>query len=155
ARTRLMGIAVSAEILQRALNDPNAKESTGLTRQQADAVLSMQLQRLTGLEADKLAQEYTGLKADIARYEELLADQQNILALVRADLNELKSKYADARRSVISDEEVGDFDKEALLRVENMVVTVTHDGYIKRLPPSTYRAQGRGGRGITATNTKE
>ena len=56
---------------------------------------------------------------------------------------------------MISDEEVGDFDKEALIREENMVVTVTHDGYIKRLPPSTYRAQGRGGRGITATNTKE
>jgi DNA gyrase subunit A len=155
ARTRLMGIAVSAEILQRALDDPNAKESTGLTRQQADAILAMQLQRLTGLEADKLAQEYRGLKADIARYEEILADQQKILALVRADLVEIKGKYADARRSVISDEEVGDFDKEALVRVENMIVTVTHDGYIKRLPPSTYRAQGRGGRGITATNTKE
>ena len=57
--------------------------------------------------------------------------------------------------AMISDEELGDFDKEALIREENMVVTVTHDGYIKRLPPSTYRAQGRGGRGITATNTKE
>ena len=56
---------------------------------------------------------------------------------------------------MISDEELGDFDKEALIREENMVVTVTHDGYIKRLPPSTYRAQGRGGRGIAATNTKE
>jgi DNA gyrase subunit A len=155
ARTRLMGIAVSAEILQRALNDPNAKESTGLTRQQADAILSMQLQRLTGLEADKLAQEYAGLKENIANYEAILADEKKILAMVRADLTELKNKYADARRSEISDEEVGDFDKEALLRVENMVVTVTHDGYIKRLPPSTYRAQGRGGRGITATNTKE
>ncbi len=74
---------------------------------------------------------------------------------MRADLIELKTKYADPRRSFISDEEVGDFDKEALIREENMVVTVTHDGYIKRLPPSTYRAQGRGGRGITATNTKE
>ena len=155
ARTRLMGIAVSAEILQRALNDPEAKESAGLTRQQADAILSMQLQRLTGLEADKLAQEYAGLKANIAGYEAILADEKKILALVRADLIELKDRFADARRSVISDEELGDFDKEALLRVENMVVTVTHDGYIKRLPPSTYRAQGRGGRGITATNTRE
>jgi DNA gyrase subunit A len=155
ARTRLMGIAVSAEILQRALNDPSARESTGLTRQQADAILAMQLQRLTGLEADKLAQEYAGLKANIASYEGILADEQKILDLIRADLTELKNKYADPRRSVISDEEVGDFDKEALLRVENMVVTVTHDGYIKRLPPSTYRAQGRGGRGITATNTRE
>ena len=81
--------------------------------------------------------------------------RQMIRDLVRADLIELKTKYADPRRSEISDEEVGDFDKEALIREENMVVTVTHDGYIKRLPPSTYRAQGRGGRGITATNTKE
>ena len=155
ARTRLMGMAVSAEILRRALNDPEAKESTSLTRMQADAILAMQLQRLTGLEADKLAQEYIGLKADIAGYERILADEKLILDMIRADLRELKAKYADPRRSMISDEELGDFDKEALIREENMVVTVTHDGYIKRLPPSTYRAQGRGGRGIAATNTKE
>ena len=150
-----MGMAVSAEILRRALNDPEAKESTNLTRMQADAILAMQLQRLTGLEADKLTQEYIGLKADIAGYERILADENVILDMIRADLREMKAKYADPRRSMISDEELGDFDKEALIREENMVVTVTHDGYIKRLPPSTYRAQGRGGRGIAATNTKE
>src|SRR3954468_302274 len=155
ARTRLMDMAVSAEILRRALNDPEAKASTSLTRMQADAILAMQLQRLTGLEADKLSQEYIGLKADIAGYERILADENVILDIIRADLRELKGKYADRRRSVISDEEVGDFDKEALIREEYMVVTVTHDGYIKRLPPSTYRAQGRGGRGIAATNTKQ
>ena len=155
ARTRLMGIGVSAEILRRALNDPEAKQSTSLTRMQADAILAMQLQRLTGLEADKLAQEYIGLKSDIAGYERILTDENVILELIRVDLQELKAKYANARRSEISDEEVGDFDKEALIREEYMVVTVTHDGYIKRLPPSTYRAQGRGGRGIAATNTKE
>src|SRR5262249_58939525 len=75
--------------------------------------------------------------------------------LIRADLRELKAKYADPRRSMISEEELGDYDKEALIREEYMVVTVTNDGYIKRLPPSTYRAQNRGGRGITAANTKE
>ena len=155
ARTRLMGIAVSAEILRRALDDPEAKESAGLTRMQADAILIMQLQRLTGLEADKLAQEYLGLKADIAGYERILADEGLILDIIRADLREMKEKYANPRRSMISDEEIGDYDKEALIREEYMVVTVTHDGYIKRLPPSTYRAQGRGGRGIAATNTKE
>jgi DNA gyrase subunit A len=155
ARTRLMGMAVSAEILRRALNDPEAKESTNLTRMQADAILAMQLQRLTGLEADKLAQEYIELKNDIAGYERLLGDESLILDVIRSDLRELKSKYANPRRSEISDEELGDFDKEALIREENMVVTITHNGYIKRLPPSTYRAQGRGGRGITATNTKE
>ncbi len=150
-----MGMAVSAEILRRAVNDPEAKESTNLTRMQADAILAMQLQRLTGLEADKLAQEYIGLKADIAGYERILGDENVILEMIRVDLREMKSKYANPRRSMISDEELGDFDKEALIREENMVVTVTHDGYIKRLPPSTYRAQGRGGRGIAATNTKE
>ncbi|MFO0889596.1 MAG: DNA gyrase subunit A [Isosphaeraceae bacterium] len=155
ARIRLMGMEVSAEILRRALNDPEAKASTSLTRMQADAILAMQLQRLTGLEADKLAQEYTGLKADIDRYEGILADEGQILGLIRDDLQELKGKYADARRSIISDEEVGDYDKEALIREEYMVVTVTHDGFIKRQLPSTYRAQGRGGRGITATNTRE
>jgi len=155
ARVRLMSIEVSAQILQRALSDPDAKASTGLTRMQADAILAMQLQRLTGLEADKLAQEYVGLKADIDRYEAILADEQLILDMIRADLLELKSKYANPRRSAISDEELGNYDKEALIREEYMVVTVTHDGYIKRQPPSTYRAQGRGGRGITAANTRD
>jgi DNA gyrase subunit A len=155
ARARLMGLEVSAEILRRALNDPEARASTSLTRMQADAILDMRLQRLTGLEADKLVQEYTGLRQDIAGYEAILADEQVIFELIRADMRELKSKYANPRRSVISDEELGDYDKEALIREEYMVVTVTHEGYIKRLPPSTYRAQGRGGRGITATNTRE
>ena len=155
ARTRLMVMAVSAEILRRALDDPEAKEAAGLTRMQADAILAMQLQRLTGLEADKLAQEYLGLKGDIAGYERILADEGRILDIIRADLRELKDRYANPRRSMISDEEIGDYDKEALIREEYMVVTVTHDGYIKRLPPSTYRAQNRGGRGITAANTKE
>ena len=113
ARTRLMELPVSGEILQRALDDPDAKASTGLTRNQADAILAMQLQRLTGLEADKLGQEYKGLKADIANYEAILADEARIRALVRDDLIDLKDKYANPRRSFISDEEVGDFDKEA------------------------------------------
>jgi DNA gyrase subunit A len=155
ARARLMGLEVSAQILQRALNDPEARAAASLTRNQADAILAMQLQRLTGLEADKLADEYRSLREDIARYEAILASEQLILDLIRADLRELKHKYADGRRSLLSDEELGDYDKESLIREEYMVVTVTHDGYIKRLPPSTYRAQSRGGRGVAATNTKE
>ena len=155
ARARLMGLEVSAEILRLALEDPDAKAATSLTRMQADAILAMQLQRLTGLEADKLAVEYKALKADIAGYEAILADERLILDLIRADLRELKQKYADPRRSRIDPEELGEYDKESLIREEYMVVTVTHDGYIKRLPPSTYRAQNRGGRGIAATNTRE
>ncbi len=155
ARARLMGLEVSAEILRRALGDPDAKASSSLTRMQADAILAMQLQRLTGLEADKLANEYKALKADIAGFERILGDERLILDLIRADLRELKQKYADPRRSRIDPEELGEYDKEALIREEYMIVTVTHDGYIKRLPPSTYRAQNRGGRGIAATNTRE
>ena len=155
ARARLMGLEVSAEILRRALNDPEARAAASLTKMQADAILAMRLQQLTGLEADRLIAEYTGLKADIAGYERLLADERLILDLIRADMRELKAKYANPRRCRIDEEEPGDYDKEALIREEYMVVTVTHDGYIKRLPPSTYRAQNRGGRGIAATNTKE
>lgn len=155
ARARLMGLEVSAEILRRALEDPEAKASASLTRMQAEAILAMQLQRLTGLEADKLVVEYRSLKEAINGYEAILADEQLIFDLIRTDMRELKQKYANPRRSQISEEELGDYDKEALIREEYMVVTVTGDGYIKRLPPSTYRAQGRGGRGIAATNTRE
>ncbi len=156
ARARLMGLEVSAQVLQRALNDEQAKASTSLTRMQADAILAMQLQRLTGLEADKLAQEYLGLKRDIGRYEFILANEREILDLIRADMHELKAKYANPRRSMLSDEELGDYDKESLIREEYMIVTVTHNGWIKRVPPSTYRTQGRGGRGIAATkNTSD
>ena len=154
ARARLMGMEVSAEVLRRALDNPDARATGGLTRMQADAILAMRLQQLTGLEADKLVAEYTGLRENINNYEGILADERLILDLIRADLREMKQKYANDRRSVIDPEELGDYDKEALIREEYMVVTVTHDGYIKRLPPSTYRAQNRGGRGISATNTK-
>ena len=116
---------------------------------QADAILSMRLQQLTGLEADKLVAEYTGLRNDIGSYERILGDERLILDLIRADLREIQQKYANPRRSTIDPTELGDYDKEALIREEYMVVTVTHDGYIKRLPPSTYRAQVRGGRGIS------
>ncbi|MDB5352518.1 MAG: gyrase, subunit [Planctomycetota bacterium] len=155
ARARLMGMEVSAQVLQRALDDAEAKATGSLTKFQAEAILAMRLQQLTGLEADKLIAEYKALKADITGYEAILADEQLVLDLIRADMRELKQKYANPRRSMVSDEELGDYDKELLIREEYMIVTVTNDGYIKRLPPSTYRAQGRGGRGIAATNTRE
>ncbi|MFO0957281.1 MAG: DNA gyrase subunit A [Isosphaeraceae bacterium] len=156
ARIKLMGLEIPNSLLRRALGESAELPPTAsLTRMQADAILIMQLQRLTGLEADKLVDEYRALRADIDRYEQILGDEGEIHDLIRADLRELKHKYADKRRSLITDEELGDFDKEALIREEYMVVTVTQDGYIKRLPPSTYRAQGRGGRGIAATANRE
>ena len=154
ARARLMGMEVGAEVLRRALNNPDAKATTGLTRMQSDAILGMRLQQLTGLEADKLIAEYNNLRASIGQYETILGDERVVLDLIRADLREMKQKFANDRRSAIDPTELGDYDKEALIREEYMVVTVTHDGYIKRLPPSTYRSQNRGGRGISATNTK-
>ena len=155
ARARLMGLEVGAEVLRRALRDPDAKAAASLTRMQADAILAMRLQQLTGLEVDKLSAEYLALKDKIGEYERILGDERVILDLIRLDMRELRDKYANPRRSEISDEELGDYDKELLIREEYMVVTVTHDGYIKRLPPSTYRAQNRGGRGISATNTRD
>jgi DNA gyrase subunit A len=155
ARTRLMGMAVGPDVMRRALNDPEAQATTGLTRNQADAILAMRLQQLTGLELDKLVAEYRELRAAIADAEDILAREVRVREIIKADLEELKRKYADPRRTVISDEELGSYDKEALIREEYMVVTITDGGYIKRLPPSTYRAQGRGGRGKTAAGTKE
>src|SRR4051794_21310324 len=127
ARARLMGMEVSAQVLQRALQDPDAKATSSLTKFQAEAILAMRLQQLTGLEADKLIAEYRALKADITGYEALLADEQLILDVIRTDTRELKQKYANPRRSLVSDEELGDYDKELLIREEYMVVTVTHD----------------------------
>ncbi len=155
ARARLMGLEVSAEVLRRALDDADAKATASLTRLQAEAILAMRLHQLTGLEADKVVAEYKGLRRDIGDYERILGDERLILDLIRADMRDLKAKYGNPRRSDADGPEVGDYDKETLIREEYMVVTVTHDGYIKRLPPSTYRAQVRGGRGIAATNTKE
>src|SRR3954469_19352393 len=150
-----MGVEVSTEDLRGALDAPEARAAASLTRMQSDAILAMRLQQLTGLEADKLAAEYLALKGKISEYERILGDERVILDLIRLDMRELKEKYANPRRSEISEEELGDYDKELLIREEYMVVTVTHDGYIKRLPPSTYRAQGRGGRGITTANARE
>ena len=156
ARARLMGMEVSAEILRRALNDPEAKAAD-----QPDPDAGRRDPRHAAPAAHRPGGRQARRRSTRASRptspatSAILADEQLILDLIRADLREMKAKYANPRRSVISDEELGDYDKEALIREEYMVVTVTHDGYIKRLPPSTYRAQNRGGRGITATNTKE
>ncbi|MFM1802176.1 MAG: gyrase subunit, partial [Planctomycetota bacterium] len=155
ARDRLMQVQVSADILQRALNDPEARPTGPLTKQQAIEILRMQLQKLTGLEADKLAAEYKELRVNIERYELILSNESEILAIIREDLVKLKKDHANPRRSELSDEEIGDFDKEALIREEYMVVTITNGGYIKRTSPDVYRAQGRGGRGISAATTKD
>ena len=126
-----------------------------LSDEQARAILDMRLGRLTGLEIEKLEQERVELQQKIAYYDSILADRKVLIGLIKQDLKEMVDAYGDDRRTVISDEEVGDFIDEDLITEEMMVVTVSHEGYIKRTALDQYRRQGRGGKGITAAETKE
>ena len=135
------------------ISDKQTKDQF-LTGPQADAILTMQLQKLTGLEIEKLAKEYAGLLEEIRGYEEILADERLVLDIIREDLYEMKEKYGDNRRTEIV-EDVEDFDIEDLIAEEEVVVTVSHEGYIKRVPIDTYRKQGRGGRGVSGSGSKD
>ena len=126
----------------------------GFTKEQTTAILEMRLRRLTGLERDKIQGELDALRQAIAYYEELLADENKILGVIKDELLEIKGKYADKRRTTISDAPV-DLDVEDLIAEEDMVVTCTHAGYIKRLPVATYRSQKRGGKGVQGLSLKE
>jgi DNA gyrase subunit A len=145
--------------LKKLLPEKFVKEKTStdqfLTGPQADAILAMQLQRLTGLELEKLADEFNKLSEQIEGYEAILADEKLVSDIIREDLYEMKEKYGDKRRTEISGEEVRDFNMEDLIPEEEMAVTITHEGYIKRVPLSVYRTQGRGGRGVRASENKE
>jgi len=125
-----------------------------LTGPQTDAILTMQLQRLTGLEMEKLAKEYANLMEQIDGYEAILAGEQILLDIIREDIYELKEKYGDKRRTLIS-AGVEQFNIEDLITEEEVIVTISHGGYVKRIPIDTYRRQGRGGRGIIGSDTKE
>ena len=114
----------------------------------------MQLQRLTGLEIEKLATEYTRLDEQIKDYETILADENVLLDIIREDVHEIKDKYGDKRRTKIV-AAVEQFEIEDLIAEEEVIVTVSHAGYIKRMPIDTYRKQARGGKGIIGSNTKE
>jgi DNA gyrase subunit A len=125
-----------------------------LTHVQADHILAMQLQRLTGLEISKLAEDYNALCEEIRGYEAILSDEKLLMELIRQDIIEMRDKYADERRTEIIGD-VGDFDIEDLIAEEDVVVTLSHEGYIKRMPLTTYRKQGRGGQGIIGSEAKE
>lgn len=127
----------------------------GLSEKQAQAILDMRLQRLTGLEREKIENEYESLLKLIGELKAILADEEKILGIIREELLDIKAKYSDKRRSEIVAGSVEFFEDEDLIPQENIVVTVTHHGYIKRLPVSTYRAQKRGGRGIQGMETNE
>jgi DNA gyrase subunit A len=115
----------------------------------------MQLGSLAGLERDKLGDEFRQLLDDILEYLRLLSDEANLLALVRQEMDDLKSKYGDKRRTTITDEELGTVTREDLIAEETMAVTLSHRGYIKRMELDTYKAQKRGGRGITGAKTDD
>lgn len=165
AKERLMGVEVPADMMKRALGDKGYDQfrldrggeqpTYSLTSVQTDAILAMRLGQLVNLEQDKLIQEHQELLAEIDGYLTILSDTRNIYAIIREETEELARRFGDDRRTEISTEEVGNYNLEDLITEETMVVTISHRGYIKRIPVSTYRAQRRGGKGITGAKADE
>ena len=125
-----------------------------LSERQAQAILEMQLQRLTALERDKIDREYLDLIKKIEHLKAILASEKKVLGLIKEELDELKKKFADERRTQIVGE-IEELEIEDLIAEEDVIITISHSGYIKRLPVSAYKKQHRGGRGVTAMETRE
>lgn len=142
-------------IIRASYDNPKERlmERFGLSERQAVAILDMQLRRLSGLERDKIDAEYDELLKTIARLKEILGDMNLVYEIIKDELLDIKDRFSDPRRTKIG-LSVGDLEDVDLIAEEDIVVTITHQGYIKRLPVDTYRSQRRGGRGITALNTK-
>ena len=145
-------------IIRASKDTQTAKEALMLrfefTDRQAQAILDMRLARLTGLERERLMEEYQELEKTIARLQEILADERELMSVIKTEISEIRDKFGDERRSeltIVEDE----IDIEDLIQEENMVVTLTHEGYVKRVASSVYRAQHRGGRGVSGMNVKE
>jgi DNA gyrase subunit A len=164
SKVRLQNFEVAAAVLERALGAAHfaalTKEigthaSYQMSEQQAEAVVRMQLGQLAALERDEIVKEYGDLRGQIRTHEELLSSEQNILAVVRNDLTELRDKYGDDRKTQIIDTAASKLDMEELIAEEVNAVTISHHGYIKRLPLNTYRSQHRGGKGVTGAAAKE
>ena len=137
-------------------NDAAAKLMAAfeLSERQANAILEMRLQRLTSLEVEKLKEELAALHATIADLKDILANESRVLAIIKADLLTIKGKYPSERRTEIS-VDYGDIEDEDLIDEEDVVISMTHGGYIKRFPVAEYRAQNRGGVGVTGHKPKE
>src|SRR5687767_11175974 len=146
------------KLIRGSKNPPEAKGGLttqfGLSEMQAQAILDMQLQRLTGLERQKILDELGELTAVIAKLRGILASQKQLLQIIVDELKAIKAKFADPRRTQLIDEE-GDFSIEDLITEEDVAVTVTDTGYIKRTPITTYRTQNRGGKGRIGMRTRE
>lgn len=146
------------KIIRSSYTDAESKERLnqrfGLTDRQAQAVIEMQIRRLTGLAREKLEEELAELYDKIAYFKSILADETKLLGIIKDELLQIKEKHADVRRSQISSNE-DKLELEDLIENEDVVITISHTGYIKRMPSDTYKSQKRGGRGITAMTTKE
>ena len=129
-------------------------ELLGIDFDQAKAILDMRLQKLTGLELDSIKQEYEDLIVTMDDLKDILANDHRVLAIIKSELSEMKETYGDERRTVIDPNAI-DTDEEDLIPREQVVITISNDNYIKRIPLSTYRQQARGGVGLTAMQTKE
>ena len=129
-------------------------ERFGLTDLQSQAILDMRLKRLSGLEIEKLNAENKELEETITYLLSILNSDEKLIDLIETEINEIKEKYGDERRTKLAPDE-GDIDIEELIEEEDILITLTNDGYIKRLPVDTYKVQNRGGKGISAANTKE
>lgn len=158
-RLAVQNIDEVIEIIKKSANSDDARLKLmarfQLSDVQSRAILDMRLARLTGLEIEKLEQEHKEVTDKIVYYKTILADRTVLFGLMKQDLQEMVDQYGDNRRTVISDEEVGSFVAEDLIPEEMMVVTVTHQGYIKRTALDQYRTQGRGGKGVSGAETKE
>ncbi len=145
-------------IIRASKDTATAKEALMLrfefSDRQAQAILDMRLGRLTGLEREKLQEEYQELEKTIERLTAILADEHLLMDVIKTEISEIRDKFGDERRSELTIAE-DDIDIEDLIQEENMVVTLTHDGYVKRVASSVYRAQHRGGRGVSGMNVKD
>lgn len=146
------------KIIRGAENDEDAKgklmDTFGLSDKQSQAILDMRLRRLTGLERNKLDEEFKELTKLIAELRAILADRNKVLNIIKEEILEIKEKYGDRRRTRIVPA-TGEIDVEDMIAVEDIVITLTHYGYIKRMPEDTYKTQRRGGRGIVGLTTRE
>jgi len=164
ARERLQKIEVPAEMVQRALGeegfrsfqvDYGALENYRLSQNQTEAIVAMQLGSLANLERENLQGEFKKLLDDISEWLELLSDVANLKAVIRNDMLEIKKKFQTPRRTEITDEELGEVDRDQLITEANMVVTLSQRGYIKRTELDVYQSQNRGGKGIKGAQTDE
>jgi len=155
-RIALDNIDEIIKIIRSSYNDAKERlmERFGLSEIQAQAILDMQLRRLQGLEKEKIENEYQELLKKIAYYTQLLEDEHMLMGVVKTELLEIKNKWGDKRRTKIKADET-EIDEEDLIEEENVCITLTHLGYIKRVPVDTYKSQRRGGKGVTGITTRE